>query len=107
MRFARSKLWACFAQCILSKGASLVPVVWKRLASDCGTYRQAGMHADGGGLYLRVTRTTSRQLNKSSLYRYSVGGRERQMALGPLTEVKLADARQKVWCAEVAKVRTR
>lgn len=56
---------------------------------------KVGMHADGGGLYLQVTRTTSGQLNKSWLYRYSVGGRERQMGLGPLTEVKLADARQK------------
>jgi hypothetical protein len=54
-----------------------------------------GMHADGGGLYLQVTKTASGQLNKSWLYRYSVGGRERQMGLGPLTEVKLADARQK------------
>lgn len=56
---------------------------------------QVGMHADGGGLYLQVTKTASGQLNKSWLYRYSVSGRERQMGLGPLTEVKLADARQK------------
>jgi hypothetical protein len=31
-----------------------------------------GMHADGGGLYLQVTRTASGQLNKSWLYRYVV-----------------------------------
>ncbi len=37
----------------------------------------------------------SGELNKSWLYRYAVGGRERQMGLGSLTEVKLADARQK------------
>jgi integrase len=55
---------------------------------------QPGMHADGGGLYLQVTRTASGQLNKSWLYRYAVGGRERQMGLGSLSEVKLADARQ-------------
>ncbi|HEY7085158.1 MAG TPA: integrase arm-type DNA-binding domain-containing protein [Hyphomicrobiaceae bacterium] len=54
-----------------------------------------GMHADGGGLYLQVTRTRAGQLNKSWLFRYSIGGRERQMGLGSLTEVKLADARQK------------
>ena len=53
------------------------------------------MHADGGGLYLQVTKTVSGQLNKSWLYRYAVRGRERQMGLGSLTEVKLADARQK------------
>lgn len=56
---------------------------------------QLGMHADGGGLYLQVTKTASGQLNKGWLYRYSVSGRERQMGLGPPTEVKLADARQK------------
>jgi integrase len=53
------------------------------------------MHADGGGLYLQVTRTASGQLNKSWLYRYVVTGRERQMGLGSLAEVKLVDARQK------------
>jgi integrase len=53
------------------------------------------MHADGGGLYLQVTKTASGQFNKSWLYRYAVGGRERQMGLGSLTEVKLADARHK------------
>jgi hypothetical protein len=52
------------------------------------------MHADGGGLYLQVTTTAAGQLNKSWLFRYGVGGRERQMGLGSLTEVKLADARQ-------------
>ena len=55
---------------------------------------EVGMHADGGGLYLQVTKTATGQLNKSWLFRYSVAGRERQMGLGSLTEVKLADARQ-------------
>ena len=55
---------------------------------------EAGMHADGGGLYLQVTKTATGQLNKSWLFRYSVSGRERQMGLGSLTQVKLADARQ-------------
>jgi hypothetical protein len=56
---------------------------------------KVGVHADGGWLYLQVTTTVAGQLNKSWLFRYSVGGRERQMGLGSLTEVKLADARQK------------
>lgn len=56
---------------------------------------KGGMHADGGGLYLQVTATASGRLNKSWIYRYAVGGRERQMGLGSITEVKLADARQK------------
>jgi hypothetical protein len=53
------------------------------------------MTTSGGGLHLQVTKTVSGELNKSWLYRYPVGGRERQMRLGSLTEVKLADARQK------------
>jgi integrase len=56
---------------------------------------KVGMHADGGGLYLQVTKTASGRLNKSWLYRYAVCGRERQMGLGSVAEVKLADARQK------------
>ena len=58
------------------------------------TNAEVGMHADGGGLYLQVTKTATGQLNKSWLFRYSVAGRERQMGLGSLTDVKLADARQ-------------
>jgi integrase len=53
------------------------------------------MHADGGGLYLQVTKTGSGRLNKSWLYRYAVAGRERQMGLGSLAEVNLTAARQK------------
>ena len=56
---------------------------------------KVGMHADGGGLYLQVTKTVAGQLNKSWLFRYSVGGRDRQMGLGSVTEVKLAEAREK------------
>ncbi len=53
------------------------------------------MHADGGGLYLQVTRTAMGRLNKSWLFRYAVGKRERQMGLGALAEMTLADARLK------------
>jgi integrase len=53
------------------------------------------MHADGGGLYLQVTKTASGRINKSWLYRYAVAGRERQMGLGCLSEVRLSAARQK------------
>jgi len=59
------------------------------------TNANVGMHADGGGLYLQVTRTRAGQHNKSWLFRYSISGRERQMGLGSLTDVKLVDARQK------------
>jgi Arm DNA-binding domain len=42
-----------------------------------------------------VTKTVAGQLNKSWLFRYSIGGRERQMGLGSLTEDKLAAARER------------
>ena len=59
------------------------------------TNAAVGMHADGGGLYLQVTKTACGRLNKSWLYRYAVAGRERQMGLGSLSDVKLSVARQK------------
>jgi Arm DNA-binding domain len=65
-----------------------------RLSALEVAHAKVGLHADGGGLYLQVTRTAAAQLNKSWLFRYATGGRERQMGLGSLTEVKLADARQ-------------
>jgi integrase len=50
-----------------------------------------GMHADGGGLYLRVTPAGV----PSWVFRYSTGERERYHGLGPLHTVSLAEARQK------------
>lgn len=52
-----------------------------------------GMHNDGGGLYLQVTKGTDGSIRKSWLFRYSTNGRERQMGLGPLKDIKLAAAR--------------
>lgn len=49
-----------------------------------------GMHADGAGLYLQVTATGA-----SWIYRYSLLGRAREMGLGSLATVSLAEARQK------------
>lgn len=50
-----------------------------------------GYHADGGGLYLQVTATGV----KTWIFRYRVDGRLRDMGLGPLNTVSLADARVK------------
>lgn len=47
------------------------------------------MHPDGGGLYLQVATGGS----KSWIFRYRFHGRERQMGLGPLHTVSLAEAR--------------
>ncbi|MSO89892.1 MAG: site-specific integrase [Rhodospirillaceae bacterium] len=50
-----------------------------------------GMHPDGGGLYLQVAGDKAR----SWIFRFSIGGRERLMGLGPFGPVTLAQARQK------------
>jgi Arm DNA-binding domain len=60
---------------------------------------------DGGGLWLQVSRGKDGQINKSWLFRYAAAGnkvsrtgreyrRERQMGLGPLHTVSLAEARE-------------
>ena len=48
-----------------------------------------GRHGDGGGLYLQVRDAEHR----SWLYRYRLHGRDREMGLGPLADVPLAEAR--------------
>ena len=50
-----------------------------------------GLYADGAGLYLRVSRNGA----KSWAFRYTLKGKPREMGLGGLTKVTLADARKK------------
>jgi len=57
-------------------------------AAAKGTTRK--YHGDGGGLYLQVTPGGA-----SWVFRYRVDGRLREMGLGPLHTISLADARQK------------
>jgi integrase len=47
-----------------------------------------GMHGDGGGLWLQVTPT-----GRSWIFRFTLNGRAREMGLGPLHTIGLADAR--------------
>jgi integrase len=49
-----------------------------------------GYYADGGNLVLQVSSTGS----KSWVFRYVLAGRRREMGMGPLHTVSLADARQ-------------
>lgn len=51
----------------------------------------AGMYADGAGLYLQVTGAGA----KSWIFRFALHGKAREMGLGSLTAVSLADARIK------------
>ena len=53
------------------------------------------MWSDGGGLYLQCTSRTDGKLRKSWIFRYASSGRERQMGLGSIEVVKLAEAREK------------
>jgi integrase len=50
-----------------------------------------GLYPDGAGLYLRVARNGS----KSWAFRFTLNGKPREMGLGGLTKVGLADARKK------------
>ena len=49
-----------------------------------------GMHGDGGGLYLKVTKSGT----KSWIYRFQLSGKRREMGLGDANVVALAKARQ-------------
>jgi integrase len=62
-----------------------------------------GMHCDGGGLYLQCTKGADGSIRRSWLFRFAVDGRDRQMGLGSVQEVSLADARQTA--AECRKLR--
>jgi integrase len=67
----------------------------ERLSSAKVRHAKAGMHADGGGLYLQVTPgKEGGQLNKSWLFRFALKGKERQMGLGSLNTIGLSEARE-------------
>src|SRR3981189_2648213 len=63
------------------------------------TLKEQGMHSDGGGLYLQVTQGSDGTPRKSWIFRYTVAGRERQMGFGPLSDVPLAEARDRALAA--------
>jgi integrase len=56
------------------------------------TTKRSGLLADGGGLYLQVSRAGA----KSWLFKFMLKGRAREMGLGSLKAVSLASAREKV-----------
>lgn len=62
----------------------------KLSARKVETLRAAGRHSDGGGLYLNVTEAGGR----SWLFMYKVTGRRREMGLGSVRDVPLAQARK-------------
>jgi integrase len=70
-----------------------------RLTAKAVQHAPIGWHCDGRGLYLQCTLGTDRSINRSWVYRYAVDGRERYMGLGPIADVSLAEAREKVLAA--------
>ena len=58
-------------------------------ARSVATASKPGYHPDGNGLYLQVSPTGT----KSWIFRYSLNKRPREMGLGELTLVSLAEAR--------------
>ncbi len=60
-------------------------------ATQVQKLKSPGMYPDGAGLYLQVTGVGA----KSWILRYSLRGRAREMGLGSLRKVGLADARTK------------
>ena len=53
--------------------------------------KRPGMYADGGGLYLRVTQSGT----KNWVFRFMLNGRPRWMGVGPLHTIGLAQARNR------------
>jgi integrase len=73
-----------------------MPLSHRRLTALSITAKKpAGYYADGDGLYLQVTSNDSR----SWIYRFMLAGRRREMGLGALRDVTLADARTKATAA--------
>lgn len=71
-----------------------------RLTAIAAKRAGPGRHADGGGLYLEKTDSSAKWI-----FRYSFAGRRRDMGLGRLTDVSLAQARSERdrWAACIAR----
>jgi hypothetical protein len=59
------------------------------------TLKKPGRHADGGNLYLKITRLRSTPLSKSFTFMYLFEGKQREAGLGSCGAITLADARAK------------
>ena len=66
-----------------------MPVINRLTAIKIKSLSKPGLHADGGGLYLRILDGG----NKSWIFRYTRHKKAHQMGLGPLRDSTLAEAR--------------
>jgi hypothetical protein len=62
----------------------------KLTALKVASLKKPGRYADGGGLYLHVPRPGARYWQ----FRYMIDGRAREMGLGPVADISLAEARE-------------
>jgi integrase len=69
----------------------MVQIVGRLSALKVARLQRPGMHPDGAGLYLQVSARGAR----SWILRYTLGGRTREMGLGALADVSLAEARKR------------
>jgi len=65
------------------------PLTVRRVEAE----KRPGMYADGNGLYFRVAESGT----KSWVFRYQIEGRRRDMGLGPVGMISLADARNRAF----------
>ena len=67
-----------------------------RLAAASLKRNKVGLFADGGGLYLQVTKAADgRNVNRSWLFRFKTGpNKDRWMGLGPAHTISLSEARE-------------
>ncbi|MEC7490693.1 MAG: integrase arm-type DNA-binding domain-containing protein [Pseudomonadota bacterium] len=72
-------------------GSSMAHGINRLSARAVETTKNPGLLADGGGLYLQVSKSGA----ASWLYKFMLNGRSREMGLGSLKAVSLADAREK------------
>ncbi|MBN9529713.1 MAG: integrase arm-type DNA-binding domain-containing protein [Alphaproteobacteria bacterium] len=73
--------------------------LYRLTAATVSKAKKPGTYADGGGLYLQVTKAGV----KSWLFKYEAAGKRREMGLGPVRDVTLAEAREKA--AEMRRLR--
>ena len=72
----------------------MASIVNKLSAAFVARHRKVGRVADGGGLYLQVSKVGKRT-TKAWLFRFALRGRERSMGLGSVNTFSLAEARER------------
>ena len=77
--------------CGKEAGAEMVRALHRLSNLRVERAKRPGMYADGGSLYLRVAEGGSKQW----IFRYTVNGRNRDMGLGPVHTLTLAEARER------------